>query len=114
MHELALSQSIVDLVVECARKEDLQTITRVVVEVGVAAGVERDALRFCFDIVAAETLAQRAELVIDTISLQARCQNCAYDFEPARLVSSCPRCGNSSCTLVRGRELRVKSFDGER
>jgi len=55
MHELALSQSIVDLVVECARKEGVHAVTRVVVEVGVAAGVEPDALRFCFDVVAADT-----------------------------------------------------------
>jgi hypothetical protein len=46
MHELALSQSIVDLVVDRASKEGLREVTRVVVEVGVAAGVEPDALRF--------------------------------------------------------------------
>jgi hydrogenase nickel incorporation protein HypA/HybF len=113
MHELALSQSIVDLVVECARKEDVHAVTRVVVEVGVAAGVEPDALRFCFDIVAADTMARGAELAIETITLQARCRDCAYEFEPERLVSSCPRCGSYAPHLLRGRELRVKSFDGE-
>ncbi len=77
MHELTLSQSIVDLVVECARNEGVHAITRVVVEVGIAAGVEPDALRFCFDLVAANTLAQGAEFTIDTITLQARCRNCA-------------------------------------
>jgi hydrogenase nickel incorporation protein HypA/HybF len=113
MHELALSQSIVDLLVECARKEGVHAVTRVVLEVGVAAGVEPDALRFCFDIVAADTLAQGAELAIETITLQARCRNCACEFEPAGLVSSCPRCGSYAPHLLRGRELRVKSFDAE-
>ena len=113
MHELALSQSIVDLVVECARKEGVHAVTRVVVEVGVAAGVEPDALRFCFDIIAAETLVQGAELAIETITLQARCRKCACEFEPARLVSCCPHCGCYAPDLLRGRELRVKSFDGE-
>ena len=113
MHELALSQSIVDLVVECARREGVHAITRVVVEVGVAAGVEPDALQFCFDIVAADTLAQGAKLAIETVSLQARCRNCACEFAPARLVSSCPHCGSYAPRLVRGKELRVKSFDGE-
>ena len=113
MHELALSQSIVDLVVECARKQGVHAITRVVVEVGLAAGVEPDALRFCFDVVAADTLAQGAELAIETITLQARCRDCAREFEPARPVSSCPRCGSYAPHLLRGRELRVKSFDCE-
>jgi len=113
MHELALSQSIVDLVLESARKEGAHAITRVVVEVGIAAGVEPDALRFCFDIVAADTLAQGAELAIETITLQARCQHCACEFEPARLVSCCPLCGSYALHMLRGRELRVRSFDGE-
>jgi hydrogenase nickel incorporation protein HypA/HybF len=113
MHELTLSQSIVDLVVECARKEGVHAVTRVVVEVGIAAGVEPDALRFCFDAVAAETLLQGAELTIETISLQARCRSCACEFAPARLVSICPRCGSNAPYLLKGRELRVKSFDGE-
>jgi hydrogenase nickel incorporation protein HypA/HybF len=113
MHELSLSQSVVDLVVECARKEGVHAVTRVTLEVGMAAVVEPDALRFCFEIVAADTLAQGAELAIERIALQARCQSCACEFEPARLVSACPRCGSYAPLLLRGREFRVKSFDGE-
>jgi hydrogenase nickel incorporation protein HypA/HybF len=113
MHELALSQSIVDLVVDYARKKGVHAVTRVVIEVGIAAGVEPDALRFCFGITAADTVAQGAELAIETISLQARCRNCACEFEPVRLVSSCPCCGSYAPHLLKGRELRVKSFDAE-
>ncbi len=78
-----------------------------------AAGVEPDALRFCFDIVTADTLAQGAELAIETIPLQARCRDCAHRFEPDTVVSFCPRCGSYASLLERGREFRVKSFDGE-
>jgi len=113
MHELALSQSIVDLVVDRAGKEGLHAVTRVVVEVGIAAGVAPDALRFCFDVVAADTLARGAELAIETITLQARCRTCACEFEPPRLISSCPRCGSPGPSLLKGRELRVKAFEGE-
>ena len=113
MHELTLSQSIVDLVVECARKEGVRAVTRVVVEVGIAAGVEPDAMQFCFGLVAADTVVQGAELAIETIGLQARCRNCSCEFQPVRLISSCPRCGSYAPDLLNGRELRVKSFDGE-
>src|SRR5271165_357091 len=113
MHELVLSKSIVDLVVESACREGMHEITQVVVEVGIASGVEPDALRFCFDIVAADTLAQGAELAIETVTLQARCRNCTSDFEPPRLISPCPHCGSHALHLLRGRELRVKSLAGE-
>ena len=113
MHELALSQSIVELVVECARREGVHAVSRVTLEIGMAAGVEPDALRFCFDIVAADTVARGAELAIETIALQARCRDCECEFAPVRLVSPCPRCGSYAPLLLRGREFRVKSFDGE-
>lgn len=113
MHELALSQRIVDLVVERAQREGVRAVTRVTIEVGMAAGVEPDALRFCFDVVTADTLARGAQLAIETIALQARCRNCASRFEPASMISSCPHCGSYAPLLERGRELRVKSFDGE-
>jgi len=113
MHELALSQNIVDLVVERARREGVRAVSRITIEVGAAAAVESDALRFCFDVVTADTVAKGAELVIETIALQARCRTCAACFEPASLVSPCPRCGAYGSSLERGAELRVKSFDGE-
>ena len=113
MHELTLSESIVNLVVECARIEQLRAVTRVVLEIGTAAGVEIEALRFCFDLVTKDTLAQGAVLAIDVVSLQARCRSCAANFIPDHAVSACPQCGSYAIELVCGRELRVKSIDGE-
>jgi hydrogenase nickel incorporation protein HypA/HybF len=108
-----LSQSIVDLVLERARAEGIRTVTRVVVAVGTAAGVDAEALRFCWDVVVEETPARGAELVIAAVPLQARCRSCRHEFEPAPVLAPCPACGRAGVELVRGRELRVTSFDGE-
>jgi len=113
MHELALTQGIVDLATQVARREGLHRISRVVVEVGVAATVVPDALTFCFDIVAADTMARGAELVIETVALRAVCPACGAAFAPASLVSACPDCGAYGSRLLSGRELRVKSLDGD-
>ncbi|HTO46081.1 MAG TPA: hydrogenase maturation nickel metallochaperone HypA [Burkholderiales bacterium] len=113
MHELALTQGIVDLVTQVGRQEGLHRVTRVVVEVGVAAAVVPDALTFCFDIVAADTIARGAELVIEPVALRAVCRACGDEFDAASLASPCPDCGAYGPRLVRGRELRVKSLDGE-
>lgn len=113
MHELALTQSIVDLVARCGRQEGVRRVTRVVVEVGAAASVEPEALNFCFDIVAAGTIAQRAELVIETVALRGACRTCAKEFDAPHLASACPACGAYGPRWLRGRELRVKSIEGE-
>ena len=113
MHELALTQSIVDLATACARQEGLHKVTRVVVEVGAASGVEPDSLSFCFDIVAADTMARGAELHIDRIDLWGACGACGNEFHMVHLASPCPECGAYGPRLLHGRELRVKSIDGE-
>ena len=67
---------IIDRVVECVRNEGVDRVTHITIEVGNAAGVEPDALRFCFDIVARDTMVQGAELAVERIPLQARCRDC--------------------------------------
>jgi hydrogenase nickel incorporation protein HypA/HybF len=84
----------------------LRQVTRVMVEVGVAAGIEPDALRFCFDVVAEGTPARGAELAIERIALQARCRECACEFEPVRLVSPCPSKGIIVKKQPRGQSRR--------
>jgi len=111
MHELVLSESIVDLVAECARQEGVARVTRVTVEIGVAAAVDPTALQFCFSITAAETVAAEAELVIKPIPLIVRCEACGTEHAPATLVTSCPSCGGFARQILAGREMRVVSFD---
>ena len=113
MHELALAQSITDLVVDYARRERIARISRVVVEIGIAASVEPDALLFCFPIVADETPAAGAELVINRIPLRAQCEVCQAEYAPDNLVSPCPACGSFARKVLAGREMRVVSFEGE-
>jgi hydrogenase nickel incorporation protein HypA/HybF len=113
MHELAVSQGILSLVCECGRREGFRRVTRVVVEVGAAAAVEPEALAFCFDVAAAHTMASAAELVIERVALAAACEACGAEFNLPHLAAACPHCGAYGARLLRGRELRVKSIDGE-
>jgi hydrogenase nickel incorporation protein HypA/HybF len=113
MHELALSVSITDLVVDCARRERIARVSRVVVEIGVAASVDPQALLFCFPITAAETVAAGAQLVINRVPLRVRCDSCQTEYAPETLVASCPACGSFARKILAGREMRVVSFDGE-
>lgn len=113
MHELALSESIIDLVVNSAGRERIARVSRVVVEIGVAASVDPEALLFCFPITAAETVAAGAELVINQIALRVQCGACHAEYAPDTLVAPCPACGSFVRTILAGREMRVVSFDGE-
>ena len=113
MHELTLCQSILDLVVECARREGMSRVVRVTLEVGAAAPVEVEALNFCFPLTTRSTIAEGAELRIQTIPIRTRCRNCTCEHSPKSLIEPCPQCGAFAPEYLTGRELRVASIDGE-
>jgi len=112
MHELALTQSIVELVVDRALREGMRAVTRVELEVGAASGVEPEALRFCFDAVTRETAAEGAVLDIREQPLRGRCRDCGLVFDLAGLAAPCPQCHAYAPTVLGGRQLRVTFFEG--
>ena len=51
MHEMSLAEGIRGIIVDAARRNNAPRITRVRVEIGRFAGVEKEALAFAFDVV---------------------------------------------------------------
>ncbi|MGI8699935.1 MAG: hydrogenase maturation nickel metallochaperone HypA [Nocardioidaceae bacterium] len=107
MHELAITQSIVDAVLE--RTGD-RKVTTVRLRVGRLAGVVPDALRFCFDLVSAGSMLEGAELEIEEPAGEAHCRGCGDDFRLQDLILLCP-CGSADVVILAGRELQVCSVE---
>ena len=107
MHELAITQSVVDAVLD---KTGDRTVTIVRLKVGRLAGVVPDSVRFCFDLVTAGTTLQGAALEIDEPPGQAHCRSCGDDFGMPDLLPLCP-CGSADVDIVAGRELLVTSVE---
>jgi hydrogenase nickel incorporation protein HypA/HybF len=112
MHELSISESITDLVVDYARRERVAHVSRVVIDIGVAASVDPEALLFCFPITAVGTVAAGAELVINRVALKVRCEACQTEYAPPTQVAACPACGSFARKILEGREMRVVAFEG--
>ena len=113
MHELAITKALVERVLEFAAKQGMHAVTRVELEVGQLAGVEMDALRFCFEAVTRTTEAEGAELAIEEVSGKGMCLDCGIPFHAVQPVTSCPRCDGWNVKITEGRELRLKNFTGE-
>jgi hydrogenase nickel incorporation protein HypA/HybF len=105
MHELAITQGVVDAVTE---RTGGAPVASVRVRVGRLAGVVPDAMRFCFELVTAGTPLEGAALEIDQPEGRGRCRTCGKDFALADLVLLC-RCGSADVEVLAGRELAVAS-----
>ena len=113
MHELALSQSIVELLAELSAERGIHAVTKVFLEVGEAAGVECDSLRFCFDAATRDTLAQGAELHIERTPAMGQCGYCRHTFPMPGGLGPCPVCARWGAALISGKQLRVIAFEGD-
>jgi hydrogenase nickel incorporation protein HypA/HybF len=105
MHELAITQCVVDAVTERTGSAPVAVVR---VRVGRLAGVVPDAMRFCFELVTAGTPLEGAELEFEQPEGRARCRTCGRDFALPDPVLLC-RCGSADVEVVAGRELGVAS-----
>ncbi|MBI5529074.1 MAG: hydrogenase maturation nickel metallochaperone HypA [Deltaproteobacteria bacterium] len=67
MHELGLTQDLVDLVTAKAVAEGVAKVISVRLMVGEFAGVEPDSVSFCFEVVSRGTVAENARLEIERV-----------------------------------------------
>jgi len=114
MHELSVAQRIVEIAEERASKSGLAKISAIKVRIGGLTTVVPEALRFCFTFATEGTLAAGAELVIEEVPAEAKCNSCGKAFritEAYFLV--CPSCSSPDTTLLRGQELDLMSIEGE-
>ena len=107
MHELAITQSLVDAIVEQLGSARVAVVN---VRIGKVSGVVPDAVRFCFDLVAEGTPVEGARLEVSEPAGRARCRGCAAEFAVEDLILLCP-CGSADVELLCGHELTIGSVE---
>lgn len=113
MHEMSLAEEIVQLVEDAARADGCTRVKAVWLEIGQLAAVEKEALRFCFDAVTRDSIAQGARLEIIETPGRGRCEKCESIVAVATLYEPCPVCGSYQIQVTGGSEMRVKEFEVE-
>ncbi len=107
MHELSISQGIVESVCDAVSEGEVLVVT---VEIGKLSGVVPEAVLFCFDACARGTRVEGARLDIVEVPGRGRCGSCDQELDIDGLIARCP-CGNPFLDIIRGRELRIRSVE---
>jgi hydrogenase nickel incorporation protein HypA/HybF len=110
VHELAIAESVIETIT--ARTGE-RSVREIHLEVGRLSGVSAEALRFCFDLAAADTAANGATLVIDEPPGRAHCVTCGEEFVVEDPILLCG-CGSSDVRILAGEELLILSVQVSR
>jgi hydrogenase nickel incorporation protein HypA/HybF len=108
MHELAITQNIVEICESHAAGRRVRSVSLVI---GALSGVVPEAVEFCFEACSRDTLLEGARLLIDRIPARARCRECATEQAVASYHEACAACAGYGLELLSGEELRVKELE---
>ncbi|MGW8256875.1 MAG: hydrogenase maturation nickel metallochaperone HypA [Thermoguttaceae bacterium] len=114
MHELSIVEALIEQVQrEVQRSGHRGKILRIELSIGRISGVNRDSLRFAFDLLTPSSAIEGAEIVIREVKPTCRCHACGARMEIDDLVINCPLCASDDILIEGGRDLMLQSIDIE-
>ena len=113
MHELAFTQSLLDISRQHAEKSGAQRVTRLNVILGEFSSFVGDSVQFYWDIISKGTVCEGAELRFERVPARLRCLDCEKDYNLSGELTPCPSCASSNVRIVGGDECRLDSIDVE-
>jgi hydrogenase nickel incorporation protein HypA/HybF len=113
MHEASIAESLLDIVIENAKKQEAKEIVSVTIKVGKLSGVQPDSLLFAFDALKESTAAANCNLVIEEIPVIGICNICGHEDKYDNFIFSCNSCGSFEVRMISGEELNIKEIEVE-
>jgi hydrogenase nickel incorporation protein HypA/HybF len=113
MHELAVTESILEISLRHANQANAKRITNLYLVIGQFASIVDDSVQFYWDIVSKETIASGATLHFRRLPAAMACLDCLHQFQPAGDGFSCPKCSSDHIKVVSGDEFYMEAIDVE-
>ena len=108
MHELAITENILDIALKHAKG---QLITAIHLVIGQMSSIIDDSVQFYWDTVSHGTSAEGAKLFFKRIPAEFKCRDCGYIFNPIKDNYACPNCGSLRLVLIAGAEFYLESIE---
>lgn len=113
MHELAVTEAMLDLVQAEAEKAGATRVTKVSLVLGELSSIVEDSVRFYWAAISPGTIAEGADLEFRAVAAVARCRACGMEYRPDDRDVRCPRCGEALAAFIAGEEFRVEAIEIE-
>lgn len=113
MHELPITQSLLDLVLKHAEEAGGGKVTNIYLVVGKLSSVVDKSVQFYWDIISEGTAAEGAELHFRQTPLEMECLECGAVFEPEEFSYTCESCSGLRVRVKGGAEFLLEAMDLE-
>lgn len=113
MHEMGIASSVLDAVRSESRRFPHGHVYKVGLRIGDLAGVDPDALSFCFEALVRGSELEPLALEIERKPRCHACSICGRPFAAQNEDSACPACGSADSIFCGGDELEIAYLEVE-
>ncbi|MCG2785267.1 MAG: hydrogenase maturation nickel metallochaperone HypA [Anaerolineae bacterium] len=113
MHELAITESILEISLRHAQAQNATKITDLYIVMGQWSSVVDDSVQFYWDMISDGTIAQGANLHFERIRTELTCLDCGKVYQPDAETLPCPNCQSTRLKVTKGEEFRLDSIEIE-
>jgi hydrogenase nickel incorporation protein HypA/HybF len=124
MHELAVTESILNIAVEHACKAGASRVTDIYLVIGRLSSIVDDSIQFYWDILSAEPnnealagqadgnglLCKGAKLHFQRMPARLACLECGNEYTLDGDLTPCPKCSSARVKVIGGDEFWVESI----
>jgi hydrogenase nickel incorporation protein HypA/HybF len=114
MHELAVTESILEICLRHANNAQAQQVTHVYLVIGQLSSIVDDSVQFYWEMISRDTICSGAVLHFNRIAARMHCNECDQEFELANRLSPCPHCGSYNLKIIAGEEFFIESIEIEK
>lgn len=113
MHEIGIANSVLECVHTEAQRFPGRHIYKVGIRIGELAGVDPEAMRFCFEALVRGTDFEPLSLDVDFRPRRYECHTCGQSFVSQFEDLTCPHCGGVDSQFIEGDELELAYLEVE-
>ena len=113
MHELSVTQGLLKICLDEGKKHKINKILKMNVKVGELTDLMPDCISYYFNIVAKDTIAENAELLIDKLPVVIKCDTCGSEVILPKNTYLCPKCKSNKYVITSGKEFYLDTMEVE-
>ncbi len=111
MHELPITQSLLKIALDNASKANANRVTALNIVMGEFSSMVDDSIQFYWEIIAKDTIAEKAVLNFRRVPAELQCMTCFEKYHPTDKELVCPNCGGVGAKIIAGEEFSLESID---
>jgi hydrogenase nickel incorporation protein HypA/HybF len=114
MHELAITESILQIATRHAQQAEASRVTDIHIVIGKLSSIVDDSVQFYWDMISEETICAGAVLHFERRPAKMACQDCGSNYTLEGELVLCPQCGSARVKVISGEEFFLDSIEIEK